>query len=133
MHGLTRDRRFESPLLQRRVARSPKRFARVLAPTWPTGTLMPPISFRAALAWKPWAITGSHYGNKNEALAHLADDPLRAATDRFGRKIAQVGIVQVGPIRSASGSALLAANYGVTSPSSIRFFFDSPCETMKCD
>jgi len=25
------------------------------------------------------------------------------------------------------------ANYGVTSPSSIRFFFDSRCETMKCD
>jgi len=45
----------------------------------------------------------------------------------------QVGIVEVGPIRSASGSALLAANYGVTSPSSIRFFFDNPCETMKCD
>jgi hypothetical protein len=43
----------------------------------------------------------------------------------------QVGIVQVGPIRSAS--TLLAANYGVTSPSSIRFFFDSPCETIKCD
>ncbi len=64
----------------------------------------------------------------NRLQARLRSHPKAAPFERND------AMLEAPPIGSCNRqSSWDAADYGTASPSAIRFFFDSPCETMKCD